>query len=117
MRHIESNIQTLCVKWFRIHYPEIRYSLVAIPNGGARSRITGAILKGEGVVAGAPDLVLFIPNKDYHALMIEMKTPTGRQSDSQKDFQTRGEAAGYQYAIVRSFDQFRELIDTYLNNR
>lgn len=114
MRHIESNIQMLCVKWFRITHPKLRYLLVSIPNGGARSRVTGAILKAEGVVAGAPDLVLFVPSGDYHALMIEMKTPKGRQSDSQKDFQQRVEEHGYKYAIARSYDEFKNLIDDYL---
>lgn len=30
MRHIESNIQMLCVKWFSITHPKLRYLLVLV---------------------------------------------------------------------------------------
>ncbi|MBR4756453.1 MAG: VRR-NUC domain-containing protein [Bacteroidales bacterium] len=114
MRHAESNLQMACVRWFRIQYRHIGRMLISVPNGGARDRITGAILKAEGVVAGAPDLVLFVANKHHHGLMIEMKTKTGKQSDSQKEFQIRAEAQGYRYEIVRDFDSFTKVIHEHL---
>ena len=54
MKHNESTQQTKCVKWFRTYYPD--YVLFAVPNGGNRSAITGAILKAEGVMPGVADL-------------------------------------------------------------
>jgi hypothetical protein len=49
----ESKLQIAMVKWFRLQYPD--YVLYAIPNGGNRSAITGAIIKAEGtIVLGLP---------------------------------------------------------------
>jgi hypothetical protein len=42
----ESKLQIAMVKWFRLQYPD--HVLYAIPNGGNRSAITGAIMKAEG---------------------------------------------------------------------
>jgi hypothetical protein len=114
MRHEESKMQQLCVKWFRMQYPQLAELLIAIPNGGARKRIEGAIMKAEGVMKGAADLALFFPSKNYHALFIEMKTPKGRQQPSQKYWQRKVEWAGYKYVICRSFEDFMEQINAYL---
>lgn len=45
-RHIESQIQQSCVKWFRLQFPEIGLLLFAVPNGGARN--TKAMAEGSG---------------------------------------------------------------------
>lgn len=112
--HVESNLQKACVKWFRYQFPRYRNLLFAVPNGGARSAITGAILKAEGVVAGVADLLLLVPRKNYHGLCIEMKTAKGRQSQSQKDWQKAVTEQGYKYIIVRSFAQFVDEIKVYM---
>ena len=39
-----------------------------------------------------------------------MKTPKGKQQQSQRDFQRIFEAAGYKYIIVRSFEEFKKEI-------
>ncbi|MDO5650141.1 MAG: VRR-NUC domain-containing protein, partial [Gallicola sp.] len=87
MNNRESKIQQACVKWFKWQYRQLEYLLFAVPNGGARSRVTGAILKAEGVLRGVSDLILLYPAQGYHALLIELKTEKGRQSDTQKAFQ------------------------------
>lgn len=116
MKHEESNIQSACIKWFRYQYPELAKLLVAIPNGGYRNRITAAIMKSEGVVAGAADLVLFVPriSDNCGALCIEMKTRKGTQSDHQKEWQSAVEAKGYKYVICHSVDEFASTIKDYL---
>lgn len=116
MRHEESTTQRTCVKWFRLQYPQYARLLFAVPNGGVRSRQTGAVLKAEGVVAGVADLILFAPSGGYHALCIEMKTETGRQSTEQREWQREVEAQGYKYALCRSFDEFYELIENYIKS-
>ena len=113
--HNESNLQKSCVRWFRLQYPKLASLLFAVPNGGARNAITGAILKAEGVTKGVADLLLLVPTKHHHALCVEMKTPKGRQSENQKHWQRAVEAQGYYYAIVRSLDEFVELVRWYLN--
>lgn len=115
MKHEESQIQSACVKWFRYQFPVYARLLFAVPNGGARNRVTAAILKGEGVVAGVADLLLLVPRGGYHGLAIEMKTKTGHQSDSQKAWQRAVESQGYRYSLCRSLVEFRRLVDEYLS--
>lgn len=115
MSNLESRIQQACVRWFRIQHRKIGNLLFAVPNGGKRGRVTAAILKGEGVVAGVSDLLLLYPTKKYGALCIEMKTPQGRQSKSQKEWQALVEKAGYKYVVCRSIDDFMKEVNDYLN--
>jgi len=108
----ESELQRNCVKWLRLHFPDI--VCFAVPNGGARNKISAAILKGEGVLAGCTDLVILKPNKEYHALFVEMKYEKGRQTQSQKDFETKCVKNGYKYMICRSLSGFMDEVKKYL---
>lgn len=113
----EHRIQCACVRWFAYQHPELHGRLFAVPNGGRRDEATAAKLKAEGVVAGVADLILLKSNRDYGALLIEMKTPTGKQSDSQKKWQfTLCSEDEYKYVICRSLDDFIKEVNDYLNN-
>lgn len=115
MRHEESRLQKACVKWFRYEFPNFRLLLFAVPNGGSRRRIEGAIMKEEGVTAGVADLLFLYPSNGYHGLCIEMKNgDKGRQQTTQKEWQKKVEEAGYKYIICRSFAQFMSEIYAYL---
>lgn len=112
---VEHRLQQACVRWFRLQYPALRDVLIAVPNGGRRDAVTGARLKAEGVVAGASDLVLLKPNRFYGALCIEMKTPKGKQSPAQKEWQKAVEAAGDKYVLCRSIDDFMREVRIYID--
>ena len=112
--HAEDDLQMQCVRWFRLQFPQLARLLHRSPNGGRRDTREGARFKQMGTQAGFPDLILLVAAKGYHALMLELKTRTGRQQDSQKDYQKRVEEQGYKYVVIRSFDQFRETIKDYL---
>lgn len=120
MNQEEHNLQVACVRWFRLQYPDLAPLLFAVPNGGARSKATAGKLKAEGVVPGVADLILLVPRIEegcknmWHALCIEMKTPTGRQSAEQGLWQLKVEQHGYKYAVVRSLDEFIALVNGYL---
>lgn len=117
MRHIESHLQQVCVKWARLQFPVCRELLFSVPNGAHLSMMQAKILKGEGMTSGVADMLLLHPSADgqFCGLAIEFKTSKGRQSERQKAWQTALEDAGcYFYAVVRSFDEFRELINNYL---
>ena len=112
MKNIESKIQIACVSWFRLQYPKVK--LFAIPNGGNRNAITGAIMKKEGVLAGVADLLVLKASKGYHGLFIEMKAPKGRQQDSQKEFETYCIEHHYKYIVCYSLEQFINEVKKYL---
>lgn len=114
MQHKESDTQIACVRWFRLQYPRLARLLISIPNGGRRDIVTGKILKAEGAVAGASDLILLLRRGDFGCLCIEMKTRKGKQSDSQKAWQKVMESFGNKYVICRDVTSFINEINTYL---
>lgn len=113
-RHIEDDLQMQCVHWFGFQYPKLRRLLHHSPNGGRRDAREGLRFKQMGTQAGFPDLILLVPSKGYHALMCELKTKTGRQQDTQKEYQRLVESEGYRYVVVRSFVQFMNVVRDYL---
>lgn len=65
---------------------------------------------GQPIVIGVPglsDLTLYAASGK--AIFIEIKTPDGRQSRQQKQFQTAVEKLGYEYIIMRSEEEAEEL--------
>ena len=115
MTHEESKLQQACVRWFRLQYPKYARLLFAVPNGGGRSKVEAAILKGEGVVAGVADLLLLVPTQKHPYLCIEMKTPKGRQSPAQRDWQREVEAVGAVYKVCRSLEEFMQIVNDYVD--
>ena len=130
----ESYIQQSAVRWFRLQYPHLANLLVHIPNEGQRTtkwiggRLVctgGAKLKAEGMVKGASDLVLFVPNGEFHALCLETKVEEeyyekGKrkvkrtyQSQEQKEWQTLVENQGFKYVVYRSVEEFIAIIRDY----
>jgi hypothetical protein len=114
MQNRESDLQSACVQWFRLQYPQLAPLLFAIPNGGYRNNLTAIRLKREGVVSGVADLILLRPNSEYTSLCIEMKTDKGRQTTRQRQWQEAAEANFNKYVICRSFEEFQSVIKDYL---
>ena len=133
----ESIVQQGAVKWFNLQYPQYRGLLVHIPNEGRRTIkvingrpvcVGGAKLKAEGLVKGAADLVLFVPNKYFHGLCLETKVElfdysSGKakktktyQSPEQKEWQALVESQGYRYEVYRNIDEFRKIVLGYLDS-
>ena len=110
----ESKLQQSIVKWFRLQYPEYKMLLTAIPNGGNRNAITGAILKREGVVAGYPDLLLAVPKNGYHALFIEVKYGDNQLSPKQKTIIAELREQVYAVRTVWNLEQAQTGIKGYL---
>lgn len=93
---------TYCLKH---HNP--RCMIFAVPNGGTRNTMEAITLKATGLLAGVSDLIVIIPNK---ILFIELKTETGRQSPVQKEFEERITKLGFEYHLIRSLNEFQNLI-------
>lgn len=131
-------MQQGAVKWFNLQYPQYRGLLVHIPNEGRRTIkvingrpvcVGGAKLKAEGLVKGAADLVLFVPNKYFHGLCLETKVElfdysSGKekktktyQSPEQKEWQALVESQGYRYEVYRNIDEFRKIVLEYMDSK
>ena len=113
----ESQIQKDFVRWFRARYENIEPLFFAVGNGGARNVWTAKIMKDEGVRAGVADLILLIPRHGYAALLIETKTPDGKQSDSQKTFEKLATQYRYKYVVVRDLTTFQQLMMWYIEDK
>lgn len=122
----EDNIQMRCVSWFREHYPDLA-PLLFHPNneayfgGFARTpeerAIKGKRAKDKGVTPGVADLILLFAKAPFHGLCIEMKTMKGSQEPAQREWQRIVERNLYRYEIVRSFEQFQNLIESYTGRK
>lgn len=115
-REEEHRLQVACVNWYRLQHRKYANSLIAVPNGGKRDKTTAKKMKAEGQLAGVADLILLKSNKYYGALMIEMKTRTGRQAETQKQWQEYIEQQGYKYVVCRSIEDFVREVNDYLLN-
>jgi hypothetical protein len=70
-------------------------------NGGARSRVEAAILKGLGVRAGVPDVIAV---KDGRTYAMEIKSPGGRLTAAQNAAHAALRAAGADVAVSYGLD-------------
>ena len=113
----ESQIQKDFVKWFRARYATIEPLFFAVGNGGARNVWTAKIMKDEGVRAGVSDLILLIPRHGYAGLLIETKTPDGKQSESQKEFERLAKQYKYLYVVMRDLSTFQQLMMWYIEDK
>jgi hypothetical protein len=78
------------------------------PNGGARSPIEAKILKGQGVVAGVPDIIAI---KDGTVFGLELKAPGGRLSPAQQACHAALKVAGAVVATAPGIDEALEQLE------
>ena len=106
----EERIQYEIVEWFRNSYCRIgcepRCCIFSVPNDTTDVRELMR-KKSTGLKAGVSDLIILFPNR---AVFCEVKTETGTQSETQKDFQKLVESLGFEYILVRSLEQFKTKI-------
>jgi len=79
----EWKIQASMVAWFGRNFRDQR-DLLCANNNNSQNRIAGARNNMIGIRSGRPDLTLYWSGRAYH---IEVKTPNGNQSESQREFQ------------------------------
>lgn len=65
--------QAALMRELELTMPEVAELIYHVPNGGHRHKATAAKLKGQGVKAGIPDLVLPMARGGYFGLYIEFK--------------------------------------------
>lgn len=116
MRKQESELQINCVNWFRLSFPQYRWLLFAIPNGGKRNVITATRMKREGVLSGVTDLFLSIPRNEFHGMYIELKTGNNKLTTNQETFISEVQKHGYKCEVIYSLDQFIREITYYIKS-
>src|SRR4249919_2260459 len=90
----EHEVHLHCWQWVKNTYPELL--IFHVPNGGNRNIAEAQKFKRMGVVPGVADFLMFTYS---HAIAIELKDESGKQSDAQKNFQTRWESLGHKYEV------------------
>lgn len=103
----ENKLQNSIVLYFNALYPDKRFALFCV-NNNSIGGLKGAHMKALGVVAGVSDLILLGP--DAKTYFIELKTDKGTQSPAQRWFQQNVVNLGYDYRVIRSLEEFKELV-------
>lgn len=107
----EDILQAEIFKWYHNnfclpkHTP--RHYIFSVPNGGLRNKREAVKMKATGLKAGVSDLIVLQPNR---TIFVELKTPIGRQSDKQKEFEQIVRDLGFEYHLVRSLDEFKNIL-------
>ena len=109
--------QASLITELRLRLPEVAELIYHVPNGGHRLKKVAADLKGQGVAAGVPDLVLTMARGGYFGLYIEFKaTPPNAAavSDSQHKWIRKLNEQGYLAIVCRGHFDAMEQIRAYL---
>lgn len=85
-----------------------------IPNGGARSAITGANLKRQGTRAGMPDYHLPVARGGFHGLFLELKAADGEVSEKQAGLLLALSKEGHAVCVAFGIDAAIEAVTSYL---
>lgn len=80
------------------------------PNGGARNRVTGAMLKAFGTRAGVPDLLFVLPPNGRLA-GLELKAPRGKVTAQQREFGRDLLEAGGLWSWANNIDDVLATLD------
>ena len=104
----EHQIQAQIIRYWNENYPQYRKCLFHVQQK-ASNALEGARFKTLGVVSGVSDLILIAPNQVY---FIELKDDKGKQSDHQKAFESQATSLNHIYRIIRSLDEFIDLVST-----
>jgi len=98
-----------------------------VPNGGKRSPVEAAIMKGHGVKSGVPDVLVFdafsiddcrtieevqerrdaaMPREDsYRGMAIELKVGKNKCTPAQIEWQDKLRSAGWKVAVCYTLDE------------
>ena len=109
--------QAALIKELELCLPAVAALIYHVPNGGHRHKLVAIKLKGQGVKAGVPDLVLPMARGGYFGLYLEFKaTPPNDAavSASQHAWIRRLNDQGYLAIVCRGHFDAMEQIRAYL---
>jgi len=106
----EDQEQAALVDWLKLH----NILFAHVPNGGARDKVTGAILKRLGVSRGCPDILIFDHpplEPDCIGVAIELKRRKGGQiRPEQKEWLEKLKDRGWVAAVCKGADDAIKLL-------
>jgi len=111
----EDQLQQKIFTFYKNEYQIKGLGLIhSTPNGGTRNLLEAKKLKQTGLTAGIADLTIKLPNSYF--IDIELKTEKGIQSESQKKIEEVMKRMNCNYFIIRSFEEFKDIIIPLVNN-
>lgn len=113
MNRPEQKLQIAVASLLDVYERQGLLTYAHVPNGGARTKVEGGILKAMGVRAGFPDLIIMWMPRDSNLPrtgFIEMKAGDGRLSESQRFWRDWMIGAGFDWAEARSLEEVQALL-------
>lgn len=68
-----------------------------------------------GLLTGVSDLVVMLPGGQ--TLYMEVKTPRGKQSESQRKFESKAVKLGHNYCVVRSLENAQQVVEQHTTSK
>lgn len=107
----EHQLQSKCFLEFWNKYPQHRKKLFAV-NNNSHNRTKGSFNKALGVVPGISDMILVAEHPNL--VFLEFKIDGGKQSDSQKEFESLVTSLGWVYRIIWNEYDFWDTVKEFL---
>lgn len=114
----EEHLQQEIVVWYSNNYclksHNPRGLIFSVPND-TKNFMELKRKKNTGLLSGVSDLVVILPNEKI--LFIEVKFGNNKQQHNQLEFQKRIEELNYNYYVVYSLENFKQIICENLNQK
>lgn len=107
----EEALQRTVIQWLNLQIGN-RCIFYHCPNGEARSKGTGGVLKAMGVMPGVADLCFVLPSGQ--AAFIELKVGENQQTDTQILFEEQCHRMGAHYEVCRSLEEVMGVVNAWL---
>jgi len=112
----ERQFQALVIEYIDRRYPQIGSLCFHVPlELLRREKHTAGMFHALGARAGVADVVLLVPRGAYHGLLIELKVPPRRPTETQCNFLELARAQGYAACWSDSINTVLKLLDVYLS--
>lgn len=105
----EYEIQKECISYFRENIDIKDGIIFSVPNEACYRRKN--YFEGLGLLRGVSDTIIITRD---NTIFVEFKKPKEYQRVEQKDFEKIVSNMGYNYLIVHSLDEFKEIIKKYI---
>lgn len=113
----EDQLQAECFKWannnYCLNHHNPQCQIFSVPNGGTRNKIEAMKFITTGLKSGVSDMIALFPNG--LCVFIELKFGSGKQSDHQINFESAVKKLGFNYHLIYTFDEFKNVWTMYVN--